>query len=163
MTSTADLIALLDILAKDFAESTSARTTLGIAVRARGKAWPLRIVKSESERDAEIQCLKLLFGSREKEGIVWTHDENRRAALGALVEAGGEPFGFIRLTYDGATLTVYSTPFNEFIDDPTARIALTRICRLDPQRLLDCITSGREVENVRYFEKPSATGPAICQ
>lgn len=177
MTSTTDLIRLLDILAEDFAESTRAeskrtRTTVGIVVRPGGKGSSARIAtldklnqlhqRGELDRMGEITRLQILLGGRNEEGIVWTHDENRRAALNSLVEAGGEPLGMISLAYDGVKLRVNSAPFNEFIDDPSAQIDLRRICRKDPQLLLDCV-SDREVKNVRYFDKPSATGPAMCQ
>lgn len=123
---TTELIALLDVEAEEFAESTSAETTLGIAVR-----------------------------SGEKEGIVWAHDKNRQAALDSLVEGGGEPFGWIRLTNDGAKVAVASAPFDEFIDDPTVRIALKRICWLLEPRLLDRIATMGKVKKVRHFEDPS--------
>jgi hypothetical protein len=126
MVSTAALIALLDVEAEEFAESTSAETTLGIAVR-----------------------------SGKKEGIVWAHDKNRHAALNSLVDGGGEPFGWIRLTNDGAKVEVESAPFDEFIDDPTSRIALKSICRLLEPRLLDRIATVGKVKKIKYFEDPS--------
>lgn len=126
MTSTTELIALLDVEAEEFAESTNMRTTLGIAVR-----------------------------SGKMEGIVWAHDKNRQAAFDSLVEGGGEPFGWIRVTDDGARVTVESAPFDEFIDDPTVRIALKRICRLLQPRLLDRIAAIGKVKKVRNFEDPS--------
>jgi hypothetical protein len=126
MSSTADLIALLDVEAEEFAESTNMRTTLGIAVR-----------------------------SGKKEGIVWAHDENRQAALDSLVESGGEPFGWIRVTDDGAKVTVESALFDEFAVDTTVRVALKRICRLLQPRLLDRIATIGKVKKVRNFEDPS--------
>jgi hypothetical protein len=145
MTSTADLIRLLDIEAEEFAESTSARTTLGIAVRFREKESSKRIFKSDLKR------LEFLLGLRDKEGVVWTHDANRRRILDSLVKAGGEPFGWIRVTNDGSKVVVDSAPFPKLNEDPTARIALRRICRLDPQRLLDCVTTGQGIKEIRYF------------
>jgi hypothetical protein len=126
MSSANELIALLDVEAEEFAESTNARTTLGIAIR-----------------------------SGKKEGIVWAHDKNRQAALHSLVEGGGEPFGWIRVTDDGAKVAVESAPFDHFIDDQTARIALKRISRLLQPRLLDRIATIGKIKKVRYFEDPS--------
>src|ERR1700674_4761348 len=163
MSATTELIALLDVKAEEFAESTSARTAMGMAVRSDGKGSSVRIATldklhqlnrlGELDKLGEITLLQILM-CHTKEGIVWAHDENRQAELDVLVGVGGEPFGWIRVT-KGEKVTVDSAPFIEFIDDPTARIELRRICRKDPQDLLDCVSDGQEVRAVRYFENPS--------
>jgi hypothetical protein len=181
MSSTAELISLLDIEAEELALSTRARTNLGLAVRSRGTRpaeciamnvsddafTASRSTEHERKKDLEVERLKRLLGrwSRQpNEGIVWTRDENRRRRLDSLVEAGGEPFGWIKVIYDGTTVTTYSAPFPELDDDPTARVDLRRICRLDPQGLLDCVTTGQGIKEIRYFESGrlvSVKGPAM--
>lgn len=107
-SSTVELIEQLDQAASDIALSAVVRTGVGIVLR--------------FERG---------------EGVVWSYDADRQAALDSLVKSGGQSIGMIRVSDDCGKVAVDSTLFDEYAGDLSAKSALKRICRTLGERLRD--------------------------
>ncbi len=97
----------------------------------------------------------ILVRSGKQKGIVWSYDEDCHAALNSLVKDGGEPIGMIRVSDNGGKIAVDSQLFDEYADDPFAKMALKKICRGYGDRLIERLAQSGGVKRVKCFEDPS--------
>lgn len=127
MTSTTELIQKLDFEASKLAKSTIVQTAVGIAVT-----------------------------SENKQGIVWSYDDDRQVALEALVKEGGEPIGMVKLSEEDGKIAISSSLYPEFFGDLSMKSTLKTICREFGNRLLErCERAAGGPLKYRYFEDPS--------
>jgi hypothetical protein len=83
--------------------------------------------------------------------IVWGYDKDRQAVLDSLVKDGGEPIGMIKVSRDDGKTAVESILFDEYVGDPSAKPALSRICReFGKAHLRERLEAGYGLR-VRYF------------